>query len=138
MRKLTLTLVFTVMFSSTSFAEWKGVSQSVDKEVRFYVDFERIRKHDGYVYFWVLEDYSTIVFYESLLFSPLDAFYSSTMHYNQGDCNLFRFKELSFTAYKEQMGQGQGEELPPWGKWIYANPKSNYENVLKTVCEYVN
>ena len=43
-RTLTIfTLVFTVMFSSASFAGWTKVAESV-KGNTFYVDFERIRK----------------------------------------------------------------------------------------------
>ena len=61
MRKLTLlltTLVFSLtMFASTSYAEWTKVDESVDGDT-FYVDFERIRKVDGYVYWWSLRDYS--------------------------------------------------------------------------------
>jgi hypothetical protein len=54
---LIFTLLFsTVMFSSTSFAGWTKVSQNVRGDT-FYVDFERIRKHDGFVYFWSLNDY---------------------------------------------------------------------------------
>jgi len=43
------------VFSSTSFAEWTKVSENVS--TTFYVDFERIRKHGGYVYFLWLSDY---------------------------------------------------------------------------------
>ena len=50
------TFVFTVMFSSTSFGEWTKVSRSVTGTT-IYIDFERIRNHDGYVYFWVLVDF---------------------------------------------------------------------------------
>ena len=45
-----LALTFYVMFSSTSFADWKRVTETVDGET-FYVDFEGIRKHGGYVYY---------------------------------------------------------------------------------------
>jgi len=60
MKKITLlltTLVFslTMMFASTSYAEWTEVSEGVDGDT-YYVDFERIRKHGGYVYFWYLID----------------------------------------------------------------------------------
>jgi hypothetical protein len=44
-----IALTFTVMFSSTSFSGWTKVTESVDGNT-FYVDFERIRKHGGYVY----------------------------------------------------------------------------------------
>ena len=49
------TLVFTVMFASTSFGGWTKMVKNVDGET-FYVDFERIRKHGGYVYYWYLSD----------------------------------------------------------------------------------
>ena len=53
---LTLTtLVFTLMFSSTSFAEWTKVGVGMDGD-SYYVDFERIRKVDEYVYYWQLAD----------------------------------------------------------------------------------
>ena len=40
------TLAFTLMFSSTSFAEWTEVSKNIRGDT-FYVDFERIRKAMG-------------------------------------------------------------------------------------------
>ena len=58
MRKLTLltALVVSMMvFSSTSFADWKRVNKNEYGDT-YYVDFERIRKHDGYVYYWGLSD----------------------------------------------------------------------------------
>ena len=39
----------TVGFSSPSFAEWTKIGENV-YGTTFYVDFTRIRKHDGYVY----------------------------------------------------------------------------------------
>ena len=42
------TLLFTVMFSSASFAEWTKVGEN-DLGDQFYFDLERIRKHDEYV-----------------------------------------------------------------------------------------
>ena len=59
MKKLTLifTLLFsTVMFPSASFAEWTKVSENVNGAT-FYVDFERIKKHKGLVYYWQLANY---------------------------------------------------------------------------------
>ena len=47
------TLVFTVIFSSPSFAKWEKVTEDTMGNT-FYVDFERIRKHGGYVYWWDL------------------------------------------------------------------------------------
>ena len=58
MKKLTLltTLLFSVMFSSSSYAERRKIRVNVD-EITLYVDIERIRKHDGYVYWWKLMAY---------------------------------------------------------------------------------
>ena len=60
MKKLLLifTLLFsTLMFSTPSYAEWTKVGSTGNGASNSYVDLERIRKHDGYVYFWELFDY---------------------------------------------------------------------------------
>ena len=50
---LILTLLFSsVFFSSPSYAEWTKVSSSGGGADTYYADFERIRKHDGFVYYW--------------------------------------------------------------------------------------
>ncbi len=45
-----------VMFSPTSFAEWTKVDKNVVGDT-YYVDFEKIKKVNGYVYYWVLHDF---------------------------------------------------------------------------------
>ena len=131
MKKLTIltTLIFSLMFSSTSFAEWtkvvegRGGSNIGDT---FYVDFGRIKKNDGYVYFWTLSDY----------LKPNQG-YMSDKKYNQGDCKLFRFKGLGLFLHKEPMGSGTGElmTIPKKYKvWIYPPPNSVFEPILKEVC----
>jgi len=124
MRKLTLilTLIFSVMFSSTSFADWKKVSEDVDGN-SFYVDFERIRKHGGYVYYWTLGDY----------LKPIAGDLSVKV-YHQGDCKLFRYKRLSYSFHNEPMGGGTGKPYTPTDKWIYPSPDSANEAILKAVC----
>ena len=134
MRKLTLILTtlifFSVMFSpSTSFAEWTGVSESVG--ATFYVDFERIRKHDGYVYWWDLVDF----------LKPNEFGTLSTKIYIQGDCKKFRYKYLSFSYYKEPMGggvmtDGSGEPIEELKGWHYPPPDSPSGIILKSVCQY--
>ena len=47
-----LLLLFLLIFSSQSFAEWKAVSSSKDRV--FYVDFDNLRESDGYIFFWEL------------------------------------------------------------------------------------
>ena len=118
-------LVFTVMFSSTSFGGWTKVGEGVDGTT-FYVDFARIRKHGGYVYYWDLFDY----------LKPKSGSLS-VKEYKQGDCKVFRYKSLSFSFHKEPMGDGTGEvaETPKSMQgWVYPSPKSIDEIVLKSVC----
>ena len=127
MKKLLLifTLLFsTLMFSTPSYAEWTKVSTNVDGDT-FYVDFERIRKVDGYVFYWSLTDY----------LKPDDDGDLSAKTYKQGDCKLFRFKVLSWSFHKEPMGGGNGKtDNTPEKEWYYPPPDSSLETVLKSVC----
>jgi hypothetical protein len=119
---LIFTLLFTsVFFSSPSYAEWEKVDEG--GENTFYVDFERIRKHDGFVYWWELGDY----------LKPQMG-YLSVKSYNQGDCKLFRLKVLSYSWHKEPMGGGTGITVNIPDNWRYPNPKSIDEYKLKSVC----
>ena len=125
MKKLIpILLCSTVMFSSPSYAEWKKVSEGVSGNT-FYVDLERIRKNDGYVYWWTLSDF----------LKPDKWGYLSFKIYNQGDCKLFRYKRLSFSFHKEPMGGGTGSVDNNSDKnWRYPAPDRADENILKSVC----
>ena len=102
MKKLILILLFsTVMFSSSSYAEWTKMSENVDGTT-YYVDYERIRKHDGYVYWWILSDY----------LKPTSQGYLSNQSYNQGDCTLFRLKSLSVSFHEKPSVVGELERTP--------------------------
>ena len=119
------TFVFTVMFSSKSFAEWTKVAKENTSGIIFYLDFERVRKHDGYVYWWVLSDYLKPDQFGDL----------SAKTYNEGDCKLFRLKTLSYSFHKEPMGGGTGIFQGPVKKgWQYPAPMSANEIILKAVC----
>ena len=131
MKKLLIltTLLFSVMFSSPSYSEWTKVSENVHRTI-FYVDFDRIRKHDGYVYFWSLSDY---------LKPDKDGDLSEKV-YNQGDCKLFRYKYLGGSFHKEPMGRSSGDSPPipeSMKGWYYPPPNTAMENILKTVCDRV-
>ena len=120
-------LLFTLMFSSTSYAEWKKVTVSESGDT-FYVDFERVRNHEGYLYFWALNDYLKPNKWEDLSFKV----------YYQGDCTLFRMKPLTYVFHKQPMGGGNGESIQPKGErrdWQYPNPSSVIETLLQTVCD---
>ena len=119
------TLIFTVMFSSPSYSEWTKVGKTTSGQTH-YVDFERIRKHDGYVYYWFLGDF----------LKPDKQGELSGKIYYQGDCKLFRFKSLSYSFHKEPMGQGtpSTSSNQPYKEWTYPPPNSAGETILKKVC----
>ena len=126
-RTLLTVLVLTVL-STPVFAEWTKMDKNVSGDT-FYVDFERIRKHGGYVYWWELGDYLKPTKYGDL----------SDKSYKQGDCKLFRFKVLSYSHHKEPMGRGTGDVQEPVKKlqgWRYPPPNSPSETILKSVCKY--
>ena len=127
MKKIIFTLLFsTLVFSSPSYADWTKVSTSVDGTT-YYVDFDRIRKHDGYVYYWGLSDY--------LKPSPWGDL--SARNYNQGDCKVFRTKTLSASYYTDSMGNGTPSTSDSvQTEWHYPSPGSGIENTLQHVCSH--
>jgi hypothetical protein len=122
------TLVFTLMFSSTSFAGWTQVTEGLGDTYSgdiYYVDFERIRKHGGSVYWWQLSD----------LIKPDEDGYFSYKAYHQGDYISFRVKHLSVSFHKKKMGRAPGEVFNPKNpEWIYPTPNSVDEVTLNAVC----
>ena len=122
-------LFSTMMFSSPSYGEWTKVTEGSGNNLgdTFYVDFERIRKDGGYVYWWDLNDF----------LKPGPGGILSAKVYSQGDCKLFRFKQLSIAFHKEPMGEGTGNPFKAKDRsWIFPSPNSVDELVLKTVCNH--
>ncbi len=121
------TLIFSLsFFSSKSNAEWTKISESTSGNVS-YVDFDTIRKHKGYTYYWTLTD----------MIKPLNN-YLSGKRYMQGDCGVFRYKQLTFSFHLEPMGRGKGDVQEPVGKnknWIYPEPGTVGGSVLNSVCK---
>ena len=115
-----------MMFSSTSYAEWKKISESTNG-TSYYVDFKRIRKYNGYIYFWQLSDYS----------KPTEDGDFSAKKYSQGDCKQFRYKTLSSSYHKEPMGRGRSDGQDPVKKgWMYPHSNSVIQISMNAVCSY--
>jgi len=122
-----ITSLFFLTISPPNFADWTRVSTTPYGDGSW-VDFESIRKHGGYVYYWDMQNY----------LQPLgDAGVLSTTAYNQGDCGLFRFKILSFNSYKQPKGEGAPNTYSPKNpEWKYPTPTSSYALALKAICAY--
>lgn len=110
------------MFSSITYAEWTKVTTNVKGD--FYVDFDRINRIDGYVYWWELID----------LFEE-EYGYVSVIRKKQGDCKLYQHKILSIYIYKLPMGDGKIKVLTPKGTWVFPPPETSDEIILKSICD---
>jgi len=126
MKKITLLLViiFTFLFSNTSWGEWNyGSEGGIGK---YYYDKDRVRKSGKYLYFWRLTDSKNPSEYGDL----------SVTSYVQLDCSIFRFKNLKHQVYKNSMGEGEHtRDFTPPDEWVYPKPNSPSESILNKVCE---
>ena len=132
-------LIFTLLFStvissspsyaegflSPSYAEWTKVNKDADGNTN-YVDFESIRKKDGYVYWWVLSD----------ILKPTIQGHLSSKSYNQGDCKLFRVRvfELDFLHQNRWVVELVTVTVLKTHNGIILSPNSVMENILRAVC----
>ena len=131
MKKL-LIFLFSILISFNSYGEWTEVgtgASPVNDGDTFYIDIDTIKEHNGYVYWWDLND----------RLKPTEYGIMSDKTYAQGDCGVNRFKYLSFISYKQPMGEGSGETFtPPNPEWRYPSPDSVGGIMLKYACEYVD
>ena len=120
-----LTLLFTLMFSSTSFAGWTKVSENVSGNI-FYVDFENIRKNDSYLYYWQLLDRIKPTSYGDL----------STKRLFEVDCNIpHRERSVAATYHTQPMGRGNPsttDNTP--SEWYRYPPNSSGAIIIELVC----
>ena len=127
MKKITLLLViiFTFLFSTTSWGDWNYVGESSIGR-KYYYDKDRIRKSGKYIYFWMLIDYI-----KPSKFGDL-----SGVSYTELDCSIFRFKRLKLQFYNESMGEGKmtTDEIPD-KEWWYPKPDSYNEYMFNKICE---
>jgi len=131
---LMLTLFFSTLFASPAYAyaDWEKVGNDTAGNT-FYVDFERIRKVNGYVYYWELQSYK---------YPKETGILSNKIYvvktYNQGDCEMFRLKALSVTKYSRPINEDVvwSSKTPSNPEWNYPIPNSVDEIMLKRVCKF--
>lgn len=116
--------LFLIIFSSSSFSKWEEMAKN--EKGTLYMDFERIRKIEGYVYWWQLTNFS---------YPQHGGMLSGTI-YSQGDCKNFKMRTVSTSLHKKTMGKGYGKiKKFPNTNWYYPPPNSTGEKLLNFACE---
>ena len=126
MKKLLLVL-FLVMISFNSYAEWSLVARSTDK-IEYYIDFDRVSKNNGYVYYWVLSNFP----------SPPYAKGKSSLELYEVNCSPpIKERRKAYYFYNSTMGK-KGTRSPVFdtstGPWEYSVPGSVQERLIEAVC----
>ena len=124
-----LLLIFLIIFSSQSFAEWEFVTSSDNGSDTYFIDIDTIRENDGYIYFWQLVSFKKPEIAGDLILKSYKV-------YRQADCNLFRLKDIQTFFYSEEFGKGNlSYKMDDKGSWLYPPPSSTSNTILKRVCE---
>ncbi len=126
MKKLTI-LLFSILISLNSYGEWIKFYED-DSGNTFYMDKDTIKEHNGYVYWWRMNDRLKPDKYGDM----------SVKSYVQGDCGVNRLKVISIIYYKQPIGRGSGETDNTPGEWMYPSPDSISGGMFKYVCDYVD
>jgi hypothetical protein len=116
-------IIFLSALSSPCKAEWKKITDAENVEI--YLNFKEIRKNDGLIYFWQLNDYS----------QPLRKKISSIKIYIQVNCKKNKFNPLIFSYHIESMGLGKAEiKKNKEVKWISPKSNSKQKTIIRAAC----
>ena len=124
MKKL-LVLLISLMISFNSFGEWSLVTQT--KQNEYYVDFDKISKNSGNVYYWMLSNFP----------SPPYAKGKSSVELYEVNCNPpIKSRQRAMYFYNSTMGQGSPvtDGSTNTGPWEYDIPGSIGEELSRVVC----
>ena len=131
MKKLHIipTIFLSLMMTSVAYAKWTEVGKNVVGDT-YYVDFERIKKDDGKVYYYELIDFA----------KPLKNGEVSIKEYREAECGPFRHMWINFKSYNGPMASGTiiGSDVNTKRWWTYPDPDTVAEYKLKAVCNHKN
>ena len=106
------------------------VARSIDdKKSTIYLDFERIRKVDGKIYFWYIQNFPKP---EKFKFGTV----WSGRTYAEADCKIYRFNDIEYHAYSQKNGKGtllnSFKNLEK--DWYNPLPNTLYDIMLTRLC----
>ena len=123
--KTKLLTICLLLFTSQVFAAWHKVDEN-NEGTEFYLDFDKMRKHSGYIYIWSVDNY----------LKPGKYGIISEKIYNEIDCKKLRVRFLSGTFHTKPMGEEPAtiHEMRNLNQWISYNPGTSGETLLKAAC----
>tara|TARA_Y100000817_G_C16776972_1_gene508773 strand:- start:437 stop:820 length:384 start_codon:yes stop_codon:yes gene_type:complete len=123
--KTKLLTICLLLVTSQVFAAWHKVSENTDG-MEFYLDFDNMRKHSGYIYIWSIDNYLKPNKYGIL----------SEKIYNEIDCKKLRVRYLSGTFHEQPMGEGPASihEMNNLNQWTSYPQGTSGDTVLKAAC----
>ena len=117
-----LLLTIALLFSTPAWAEWRLIGDNVSGN-EIYLDFDKIRAANGYVYYWSLVNF--LKPYQGAM---------SAKQYFKGDCDSLGFQILQVTTYVQPMGVEKVDTLSVDPEWQYLNPDDIGASVLEAGC----
>lgn len=123
-----LTMLLTVNITSVcaDSEDWDLVNET--SITKTYIDYNRIWKHDGYVYYWVLQNQK----------EPTETL-GSVAVLIKGHCQMRSTKELQVSYYEFRWAQYDSNDFTDnMGDLSYARPGSEEEKILNMVCKHIN
>jgi len=128
MKKI-LTLLFSILISFNSYADWTLITVN-DDDVSYYIDLETIKEKGVYVYYWELDDFPNPMIDDLPIISAKIR--------KQIDCFEDKMKSLGTHYYEKNMGEGDiyySDDSE--GSWVYPPPGTAFSSVVNYVCDYV-
>ena len=122
------TILFSILilFSINGFAfNWKNVAENDMGDA--YVDVDNIKKRNGLVYYWTLDDY----------LEPPDVRFNSIISKFKVNCVEEKQTWLNGTYYSQSMGRRKIIVEDNSDETQYPKPNSVGYIVMKSVCNYV-
>jgi len=117
-------LVSLLTFSLHSNGEWTYVMENING-TEYYIDFDRFKKRDNYVYTWVLRNY----------LEPDQLGELSTFQFEKIHCGIpKKSKVFRTTSCDDNVGKGKCESHHRETEWRYPNPDSVMEEIIDLVC----
>ena len=128
-----LLLLFSLLLSFNALGEWEQMTKDT-KGSSYYLQLDKIKTHNNYIYFWYLKNNpKPVEWYETL--NDIPWLFLSQSFYLEVDCGINRYKVLSNTGYTGPMASGEIVQInDPAPKWSYFPPNSAGESVLETAC----